>query len=261
VDLDSIRTEWGMKRGSSQWWDEVSGDFSKRPIPDKENDRFMSLLDRTYEGENGSAIDIGCGTGQFSIALSDTFTHVSGVDISPNMIEAAKRLAAEHGRTVDFRIGDWSYLPSDSPLLSRRYDLEIAHLTPAIDSVESLEKMVSVSDGMCYVMKHTSKKDPIGDEVSKIIGKDLGWPKNVAPYMFSALWMMGYKPRLEYWTEVWSSKRSVESVEKNYLRGTSIEDRVRQELRDFLQSISEGGMIDQRTDVQMTCMYWNNERF
>lgn len=53
-----------------------------------------------------SILDIGCGAGRTSIALAKMGYRVTGIDIIPGMIEAAKCQAGEHGVNVEFEVMD-----------------------------------------------------------------------------------------------------------------------------------------------------------
>ena len=52
-----------------------------------------------------SLLDVCCGYGRHSILLADTYNlKVTGIDISPGLITAANRLAAEKGLDIDFEV-------------------------------------------------------------------------------------------------------------------------------------------------------------
>ena len=61
--------------------------------------RILGQLGRLRDVEVNDALDFGCGTGRLTQALSATFGDacVVGVDISPSMIEHARRFAEERG--------------------------------------------------------------------------------------------------------------------------------------------------------------------
>jgi SAM-dependent methyltransferase len=53
-----------------------------------------------YPVGHGTALDFGCGVGRLTHALSGYFDHVTGVDLSPAMIDLAKHLNRVGGRCV-----------------------------------------------------------------------------------------------------------------------------------------------------------------
>ena len=52
--------------------------------------------------------DLGCGTGSLSVLLAEHGYDVVGTDLSPAMIQHAKRKADAHGLVIDFDVGDAS---------------------------------------------------------------------------------------------------------------------------------------------------------
>ncbi len=49
-------------------------------------------------------LDIGTGAGYFAILLSGEGHHVTGIDLTPDMISAAKNLAEQHHSTAEFQV-------------------------------------------------------------------------------------------------------------------------------------------------------------
>jgi SAM-dependent methyltransferase len=57
-------------------------------------------------------LDVGCGTGRHAISLAARgFNNITGIDLSPSMIGAAKEAAARKNVRVDFKVGDARRLP------------------------------------------------------------------------------------------------------------------------------------------------------
>lgn len=56
-------------------------------------------------------LDVGCGTGELAFMAASTGADVTGSDISPALIETARRQAAERGADVTFEVGDAEVLP------------------------------------------------------------------------------------------------------------------------------------------------------
>ena len=58
-------------------------------------------------------LDIGCGTGELAFMAAATGAEVTGADLSPILVETARRQAAERGAEASFEVGDAEALPYD----------------------------------------------------------------------------------------------------------------------------------------------------
>jgi SAM-dependent methyltransferase len=89
-----------------------SYDFEDSAYPFYLNEQTatLRLLDHYVPAVGASeerwALDLGCGPGQYSVWLLERGYHVMGVDISPNMIQAARRTTRAYGERAVFREGD-----------------------------------------------------------------------------------------------------------------------------------------------------------
>ena len=87
------------------------------------------LLRETTITQNPTCLDIGSGTGITSFLLSDQIENkgkIIGIDISPSMIEVAKRNAQERGyKNIDFQLGDADQLEFPDSF----FDLVISNMT------------------------------------------------------------------------------------------------------------------------------------
>jgi SAM-dependent methyltransferase len=65
----------------------------------------------TSPAEDSNALEIGCGLGRFSRALSKRFKHVVGVDVSDEMVRQAKELNSEFLSKLEFQPTDGTEYP------------------------------------------------------------------------------------------------------------------------------------------------------
>ena len=65
---------------------------------------LIKLLKEANSGANG--LDIGCGNGYFTRALIRAGYSVTGIDISPQMLDTAQKLALKEGIKAEFLLGD-----------------------------------------------------------------------------------------------------------------------------------------------------------
>lgn len=82
-------------------------------------DRLIALLERVLFGAGrewvcsralGEVLEIGVGTGR-NLYFYPTEVHLTGVELSPKMLEIARRRARESGIEADLRVGDAQHLP------------------------------------------------------------------------------------------------------------------------------------------------------
>ena len=98
---------------------------------------------------NLTALDIGCGIGRLEVALAPRLRAITGIDVSPGMIEEARRrcvglanaefavcdgtgLAAFAGRRFDLilAVDAFPYLVAADPAVAERHIADAAHLLP-----------------------------------------------------------------------------------------------------------------------------------
>ncbi|CAL8096227.1 unnamed protein product [Orchesella dallaii] len=84
-----------------------------RPIPPTELiERLVNFLREKYEGPLSQAVDLGCGNGQCTFALANTFSSVLGTDISPSQIsEATESSKTMNVTTVRFQVSPAEEIP------------------------------------------------------------------------------------------------------------------------------------------------------
>ena len=94
--------------------------------------RFINMMDQYLDAMNIDAaktvLDVGCGTGVAARAIAqrkEFAGHVTGIDVSPYLVAAARRLAEDEGvgGTTAFRAGDSHSLQ----LSAAAFDAAVAH--------------------------------------------------------------------------------------------------------------------------------------
>ena len=99
--------------------------------------RFERTLDLCRPAQGKQILDMGCGTGRYSIALALEGAHVLGIDFSPHMIERAKQLAGEAGVKAHchFLVSDLEHLVGNDV-----FDVVLA--IGVLDYIEQAEPLI-----------------------------------------------------------------------------------------------------------------------
>lgn len=64
------------------------------------------FVDKYFTNRKGKVLDLGCGTGRTTAPLFRMGYNVIGMDLVPEMIRTAQKLAAENNLKIDYRVGD-----------------------------------------------------------------------------------------------------------------------------------------------------------
>jgi 2-polyprenyl-6-hydroxyphenyl methylase/3-demethylubiquinone-9 3-methyltransferase len=92
-----------------RFWD-PRGEF--RPLHQMNPVRAAWVASRTRIS-GARVLDVGCGGGLFAEALARAGAQVTGIDLSPAMIEVARLHAAEAGLSIDYRVQDAGVLAGE----------------------------------------------------------------------------------------------------------------------------------------------------
>src|SRR5512145_570593 len=69
-------------------------------------DMHEAIVDAVRGGSGDRWLDVGCGTGELAFMAAETEAEVTGIDLSPTLVETARRQAAERGAHARFEVGD-----------------------------------------------------------------------------------------------------------------------------------------------------------
>jgi len=122
--------------------------------------------------QNQTALDIGCGTGEFSRLLSKRFKRVVAIDLSPNMIEAAKQRSRQF-LNIDFQVAD---ILQWEPI-SEQFDVIVSIATLHHLPVESLLPHLksALKPGGKLIILDLLKYESWLDKLSDFVAVPLNW--------------------------------------------------------------------------------------
>jgi SAM-dependent methyltransferase len=153
-------------------------------------------------------LELGCGGGQCSIAFARQGAIAAGIDLSDEQIAFARRLAAQHGVTVDFQQGDAADL---SRLTAASFDIVFSsyalHYVPAIERCLAEAARVLVPAGLLvFSLDHPVRAvfwDEEADEDSLVAARSY-WRRGPMEWRFSGsgAWMRSFHRTVGDWVDL-----------------------------------------------------------
>ncbi len=121
------------------FWDKISKNYDQQANKDQSYKKTLEII-KKYLKSSDIVLDVGCATGLYAIEFSKHVKEIHGLDISPKMIERAKRKAAEANmENVDFKqttLFDESYQKASFDVILA---LDIIHLVE--DSQKHIQRI------------------------------------------------------------------------------------------------------------------------
>jgi ubiquinone/menaquinone biosynthesis C-methylase UbiE len=100
-----------------------------------------------------NVLDIGCGDGKFTRALTAQFRDVTGIDVKERAIGRAKAAAEQEGKMVDFRIASGEELPWDDAHFEVVVFSNSLHHMPTPAKALAEAARVMKPKGLLYIME------------------------------------------------------------------------------------------------------------
>ena len=104
----------------------------------------MSLIKSYLPDCSGAIANVGCGGGRETVAMySMGYKQVTGVDLTPAMLDMARQYAKQHGMPVEFHQGSAGNLPFDDHSLDAvtMFGNIYGHITPRQERLSSLREI------------------------------------------------------------------------------------------------------------------------
>lgn len=153
----------------------ISGDFGK--IAESFAGGAAEFVERLNLKPGMSVLDVACGSGNQSIPAARTGAKVTGVDIAPNLIEQARKWAADESFEIEFDEGDAENLPYADESFDVVMTMFGAMFAPRPERI-SAELLRVCRPGGVIAMANWTPTGFIG-QMFKIVGKHVAPPQNM----------------------------------------------------------------------------------
>lgn len=228
------------------------------------------LEERGFLNPEWTALDIGSGTGIFTLPLAERLKQVTSLDISEGMQAIIRKKAAEKGLSnIDYTSYNWKTVDIEKEGLNQAYDLVLSSLnTRGICNFETLNKMNQAARKAGCLLAFTgggSKNHGkalneliLGKQLQTAGGNDILMP-------FNLIYNMGGRPELSYadiyWDKAMDAEAAVEAICFNFWRFAEIDALMKAKIKEYVYSHLEAdGKYHDIATVPVGIMVWDVQR-
>ncbi len=136
------------------------------------NQHYYPYLLRQIDHDEGRVLDVGCGAGSFCAQLAHRAQHITGVDLSANMIAKAKEETYQWPN-IEYQVGD--YLTINYPLEQFDYIFSIAtiHHFSLADFAQKAKRELKPGGKLCVLDLWRSSN--LADLITEFVAVPTNW--------------------------------------------------------------------------------------
>jgi len=172
-----------------------------------------------------SILDIGAGTGSFSIPFVEMGARVVALEPALNLAAIMEENLKENlppslSKQITILPRLWEDFNPREEGLEEKFDLVFASLTPGVYDEETLLKMMACSRKWCFLCEFAGRRHnpPQEDLWQKIFQEAMPLPEYNIFFPLLYLYSLGYAPSLKLWTESWEDEEEREEAEETLCR-------------------------------------------
>ena len=265
---ENFSAEIRGKQSAPGMFDRSSKSYDQRLGHDQERvHRAIALIRaRGYAQPSQTALDIGSGTGIFTIPFARLYREVTSLDVSMGMQDVIRGKAADEAlHNIVYQTADWHSLDLDRQGMRGAYDLVLSSINcRGVCDFESLNKMNQASRGGCCLLTWAG---PGGNNHSRalnelLLGRQLrsaGGSDIIIP--FNIIYALGGIPELTYAETCWEIRSKAadaeEEIAQNYWRFLDITPAVREKIHAYVAQHLEDGFYAERSRHRVGIMVWD----
>lgn len=251
---------------TAEFWNRRSAGYAKNVKSGEKQRRTEDILgflkESGFNPKSAKILDIGCGPGTLSIPLAKEGADVTAVDISSGMLDKLKETVKNESLSVDIVECSWWTADIDKLGFRGKFDLVLASMTPAVKDLQSLERMMSCSRGLCYYSNFLKRgEDKAFQEIFSFTGKENpAGHGNGMMYPFMYLYLQGYLPNLKINHSVWKDdllwEEAAEKMSDFIGRGQECDEETNVKIKEYFKKASSNGRYCSESDVYTGMMVW-----
>ncbi|MDD4127043.1 MAG: class I SAM-dependent methyltransferase [Methanomicrobium sp.] len=251
---------------TAEFWNRRSAGYAENALKGEKQKRTEEILNFLQESgfnpKGARVLDIGCGPGTLSIPLAKAGAEITAVDISSGMLDKLKETVRNESLPVDIVECSWWTADIDKLGFRGKFDLVLASMTPAVKDLQSLERMIACSRGLCYYSNFLKRgEDKAFAEIFSLTGRENpAGHGNGMMYPFMYLYLQGCLPSLKINHSVWKDdslwEEAAEKMTDFIGRSHECDEKTKEIIREYYKNASSDGRYYSESDVYTSMMVW-----
>lgn len=205
-------------------------------------------------------LDIGCGTGIYTLPLAREALQVTGIDFSKTMLTRLQDEARRHGIVnIDVIESPWQSLDVSLMKLAKFFDITWSAMSMAIKNEEDLEKMEICSKNWCvYIGWGSVRKNTLLEEVFNLHGMQFEPPQG-ASAIYEMLKSMGRNPSLDFFDTSWDWEGTIDEAVEDIAGHIEVHGVTAQrlEILEVVARYAQDGKVRHTTQAEEGLVVWN----
>lgn len=246
-----------MQNLNSSMWDQKQKNYPKFDPNDCEFEKNILAICNEFgvDFANKTILEVGCGTGKYTMLLAENATRVDALDFSKNMLKSLEKSAQQYGLSgkINCILADFSTFNT-----KEKYDVLFAAMTPAISSEFDYSKLPKFARHFVYLGWGGARKSRVMDEVFAAHSSELKTHEGAT--------------KLKKWLDEENIEFKSKSVETSWKQKLSIDDMIENEawhlkmhgltpdlsvIREILTNLADAdGFVIDETKATLELIVW-----
>ncbi len=203
-------------------------------------------------------LDVGCGTGNYTIKIADKVSLVYALDYSPSMLNILrKKLEEKRIQNVLVLEEDWRKYKPD-----RSFDTVFVSMTPILRDLKEVKRLYKLADKFLILVSWAGlRKNFFLEEIEKKFFKKIKENKKPGIFLlFNYFYTLGIPGDVKFYEGFLERKISLERIWKRFklrleAKGYKIGPRKEREILKFLESFTKDGKLEVKTKVRIGALF------
>lgn len=264
-------TESAMIRSSAElidYYNQFAPKYDQLHSPVKRTKRVQQVVDiLQHEGflaPETDVLDIGCGSGNYTIPFAELCVGVTAIDGAKEMCCQLKNKVEHLGfKNIEVRHKLWEEVDLGKEGMHKKYDLVFASMTEAVSDYRALEAMNDASkENCCLVFWAGAVTNKVRSELwEKIFNKpDPGYGTTSVIYPFNLLYSLGCYPAIRFidseWTNEETVDKAIEGLARFFWLYTDITPGITDTITRYVNENAFNGKLLQKTKATLGIVTW-----